>query len=192
MKTKYILLATFLIVVAAQLYVPASMIMDQEETIATGKTYRFETRPIDPNDPFRGKFVFLDYKEESFTLPDSVNFSYNEEVYVRIYEDERGFAKISDVTKESPGQDVDYVQATVSYPNYYNDSTRLTINYPFNRFYMEEYKAPEAEKIYFESQRDSLKTSWAVVKIKEGNAVLEDVMIDGTSIADIVKAQQNN
>ncbi len=192
MKTKFIFFILFLFVAGAQIYVPASMILDREKTLATGKTFRFETRPIDPNDPFRGKFVALDYEQNVCTIPDSVYFSYDEEIYVQITEDENGFAKVTNVTVDPPETETDFIKASAGGSNYYNDSTTVYIEYPFDRFYMEEYKAPEAEKVYSQSQRDSLKISWAVVKVLEGNAVLEDVMIDGISIKDVVKNQQEN
>jgi hypothetical protein len=134
--------------------------------------------------------VILGFQDDSFTFPDSIYFWRNQDVYVQIFEDEDGFAKIRDVLSELPGEGNDYVKATIQYSNYFKDSTRLLIRYPFDRFYMEEYKAPVAEDMYFESQRDSLKTSWAVVKVKNGEAALEDVMIDGVSILDLVNAQE--
>lgn len=191
MKTKYFLFAAFVLVYAAQLYVPLSMIIGQEDVLSSGKTYKFRTEPVDPNDPMRGKYVILGFQDDSFTFPDSIYFWRNQDVYVQIFEDEDGFAKIRDVLMDLPVEGNDYVKATIQYSNYFKDSTRLLIRYPFDRFYMEEYKAPVAEDMYFESQRDSLKTSWAVVKVKNGEAALEDVMIDGVSILDIVDNQQN-
>jgi len=190
MKTKYILLAVFLLVVAAQLYVPASMIMNQEDILASGSLYRFKIRPIDPNDPMRGKYIRLWYADDNFTIPDSVNFSHNQRIFAQIYEDDDGFAKIKNVFKTRPVDELDFIEATVGYPSYFNDSTHITINYPFDRYYLEEHKAPVAEEVYRESQSESGNT-WAVVKIKNGNAALEDVMIDGIPITLMVNDKQN-
>jgi uncharacterized membrane-anchored protein len=190
MKNKYILLVAFLLVAAAQLYVPASMIIGQEEVLTTGKTFRFRTQPVDPNDPMRGKYMILNFQDNSFTLPDSIYFWHNQDVHVQLFEDEDGFAKIRNVSAEAPGEDHDYVKASIQYANYNNHSTRILIRYPFERFYMDEHKAPIAEDLYFKSQRNSPKTSWAVVKVKNGESVLEDVMIDGVSILDLVDNQQ--
>lgn len=55
---------------------------------------------------------------------------------------------------------------------------------------MEETKAYEAEQAYIQSQQDTTKITYALVKIKNGNAVLKDVIIDGTSIKEIVKANR--
>jgi len=190
MQTKLIIIILFLIVAAVQIYIPASMILDQEEIITAGKTYKFETQPVDPNDPMRGKYINLGYKENLFIIPDSVYFYRNQKVFVLLEEGSDGFAKIKNVVTEQPANDLNYVKATINEPGYYRDSTNLWIQYPFNRFYMEEYKAPEAEKVYDGSTWDKDVTTWAVVKVKAGDAVLQDVMINGKSIVDFVNAQQ--
>ncbi|MCP3932456.1 MAG: GDYXXLXY domain-containing protein, partial [Bacteroidetes bacterium] len=69
-------------------------------------------------------------------------------------------------------------------------SNKLTIAYPFDRFYMEESKADDAEDIYREFQRDNRRAAYALVNIKEGKAVLKDVLIDGISIRELAKERQ--
>ena len=56
----------FGLLVAAQLYVPASMILGRENTIKAGKEFQFRVAPIDPNDPLRGKYIRLDYEDNFF------------------------------------------------------------------------------------------------------------------------------
>jgi len=51
---------------------------------------------------------------------------------------------------------------------------------------MDEDKALAAENLYFESLADTTKRTYAVVYIKEGKAVLQDVQIDGVSVVDLV------
>ena len=46
-----------------------------------------------------------------------------------------------------------------------------------------------AEKVYNES---AVQTTYALVRIKNGDAVLEDVIIEGRSILDIVKERMSN
>jgi uncharacterized membrane-anchored protein len=192
MNKKYILLALFVVLVATQLYVPASMIMDQEDILAAGKTFRFRTAPVDPNDPFRGKYITLNFSDNTLDIPDSTGLISHQVVYVMLGEDENGFAIIREVLSDPPMDGVAFVKAELGWINNYDDTTTLFINYPFDRFYLEESKAPIAEELYVDSQQDSLKTTWAIVKIKDGNAVLEDVMIDGVSIVEIVRNSGTN
>lgn len=56
------------ILVAVQLVVPASMIYNAEAIIAKGTEYKFITTPIDPTDPFRGKYITLSYRENRFQI----------------------------------------------------------------------------------------------------------------------------
>jgi hypothetical protein len=57
---------------------------------------------------------------------------------------------------------------------------------------MEESKAEEAELIHRKSQQDKSQVTYALVSIKDGDAVLKDVLINGTSISEIVKRNQKN
>ncbi|MBD3630847.1 hypothetical protein [Cyclobacterium sp.] len=51
---------------------------------------------------------------------------------------------------------------------------------------MEESKANDAELAYLESQVDSTQAAYAVVRIKEGEAVLKEELINGVTIREIV------
>ena len=47
----------FIVVAIAQLFIPTQMILNQETILKTGKPYRFKTQPVDPSDPFKGKYI---------------------------------------------------------------------------------------------------------------------------------------
>lgn len=68
MKNKNIIIILFLIVAVAQLFVPLQMIYNQEDIINTGKIVKFQCEPIDPNDPFRGKYITLNFKESEIKV----------------------------------------------------------------------------------------------------------------------------
>ena len=61
MDTKKIIFPAFILLVLVQLFVPANMILEQEDILKNGTPYKFKTAPIDPYDPFRGKYVWLGY-----------------------------------------------------------------------------------------------------------------------------------
>ena len=188
MNNKYLLLIAFVFVAAAQIYVPASMILEREDILATGKTFKFKTTPIDPNDPMRGKYITLRFDENVFKVIGEQQFDRDEDVFVHLNEDLDGFVEIGKLSAEKPGKEIDFVKVKINFISTYNDNdtSHISINYPFDRFYMEESKAQEAEITYSESLSDSTTTTYAVVKIKDGEAVLEDVMIDGISITELV------
>lgn len=187
MNSKTLTIIAFTVVCLVQLYVPLQMVRFQNTIIETGKEYKFRTAPIDPNDPFRGKYITLGFEDNTFRFQDTTTrWNYQEEVHVQLENDEEGFATIVDVTKEPPTKEVPYVRAMLGGATTFDGYTTLTINYPFNRYYMEETKAPDAEKAYAQSQWDSTQVAYALVSIKDGNAVLKDVLINDVPIKEWV------
>ena len=191
MDRKKIVWVLFVLVAFAQQYVPAKMILDREEVLSTGTEYKFETAPIDPSDPFRGKYITLRYAENTIQVKDDKNWTIGEPIYVSLEKDGNGFAKITAVTKERPNDGKDFFKAEVSYITG-NGSNNLIIDYPFDRYYMEESKAYEAELSHRRAQQDTSQVTYALVNIKNGNAVLKDVLINGIPIREIVKKELQN
>ncbi len=182
MKTIYITLG-FVIVALFQLFVPSYMIWEQEDVLLSGKVYKFKTKPIDPSDPFRGKYITLRFDINSFKTKDKV-FIYGDKIKVYIKEDDEGFAKVVDVSKKKLNIKADYIIAKVT--NKYDNT--VTFKLPFDRFYMEESKAYDAEKAYFKVNRNNSKENvYALVYVKNGRSVLADVIIKGMSIKEYVE-----
>ncbi|KAA1242629.1 GDYXXLXY domain-containing protein [Aquimarina sp. RZ0] len=182
MKTILIFII-FIIVVLAQTFVPVHMIMDSEDILATGAAYKFKTRPIDPTDPFRGKYITLRYEMNHFNTSDTT-YAVGEEIYIYIQRNEEGFAQISQVSKLPLEIQEDYVTARVTY--YYKG--KVSFQLPFNTFYMEETKAYEAELAYDKVNRDSIDDNvYTLVYIKGDKAVLKDVYINDVSIQKYVE-----
>jgi uncharacterized membrane-anchored protein len=191
MTNKKILLSVFILVAIVQLYVPAKMILDREDILNTGKDYKFKTEPIDPNDPFRGKYITLRYEEDMIEIQNEADWVSGEIIYVFLTPDKEGFAKVQSVSKENGTNNQDFLKAKVNYVTS-NGSNKLTIDYPFDRYYMEESKAYDAELTYRKSQLDTTEIAYAVVSIKDGEAVLKDVLINGVSLREIVIKEREN
>jgi uncharacterized membrane-anchored protein len=189
MRNKKLILAAFILVALVQLYVPAQMIFEREQILAKGTEFKFETAPIDPNDPFRGKYVNLQYKNKVIEIQNEADWLNGEDIYVILAKDNNGFAKIQSVSKTKPSDEFSFVKAKVSFVSD-DGSQQLTVYYPFDRFYMEESKAVEAEHVYNRSLPDTNQRAYALVKIKDGEAVLKDVLINDISIKDIVNSER--
>jgi len=191
MKNKKIVLIIFILVALVQLYVPAKMIFNREDVLQTGKKYKFRTAPIDPNDPFRGKYITLGFQDARITIKHKEDWERDEPIFVTLYEDEYGFAKIKSILKEKPNSKDDFVKARVGYvsPNW-DGFNKIDIDFSFNKLFMEETKAGDAEQIYRENNRFDKANTYALVSIKDGDAVLKDVFIDDVSIKEIVKVKQ--
>ncbi len=62
----------------------------------------------------------------------------------------------------------------------------IYLEYPFDKMFLEESKASDAEQAYWESMKDSV-VSYAMVKVLDTDAVLVDVILNDSSVVDIVK-----
>ncbi|GAA4275872.1 GDYXXLXY domain-containing protein [Aquimarina mytili] len=173
----------FVIVALIQIFVPLQMIWQQEDVLSSGEVYKFKTRPIDPTDPFRGKYITLQYEMNSFTMADTT-YIQGDKIFVYIENDDAGYAKVHSLSKTDLRLDKDYVIAKVTG----NHKDVINFKLPFDRFYMEETKAYDAEKAYRENNRNNTQNDvYALVHIKEGKSVLKDVIINGISIQKFVE-----
>lgn len=173
----------FVIVVLFQLAVPVKMILDKENILSLGVPYKFRTRPIDPYDPFRGRYITLDFTASQFDIANDSSWRAGDVVYVHLGKDAEGFARIKDISRQPPADgNVDYVKGQIRYV--YDE--HVAIEYPFKRFYMEETKATGAEELYRSSRMDTAQVVYALVNVRDGDAALKDVMVNDVSISELV------
>lgn len=184
-----IILPVFIIVGLAQWLVPAQMIWKREEVLKNGNTFRFLTEPVDPTNPFIGKYITLNFKEDVGWDPNGHSYEQGQTIYVLLENDNAGFAHVKGITTNEPTNQTGYVKAKVRYSSNYanSDSVEVNIDYPFDKFYMEEKKAPKAEAEYREASRNPTSTTYAQVKIWKGVAVTENVFIDNKPLSSYLK-----
>lgn len=187
MLNQRFIFAGFILLALVQLWVPANMIWKQESVISKGTLFQFKTAPIDPSDPFRGKYIRLQFEENQATVLGTSIWSEYEEVYATIEKGKDGFARIQMISIDPPQETKNYIQVALNMRQQVGDSTILTISYPFDRYYMEESKAYPAEIIVRESTQDSTQYTTALVHVQDGKAVLTDVQINGISIQEVVQ-----
>lgn len=181
MISKKIVWIAFALLVLLQLWVPASVIRNRENVLSTGKPFKFRTEPRDPNDYLRGKYIFLNFSENAIGVKDGKEWKRGEDIYVGLGTDSAGFAKIISITGNSREVKGDYIKAKVDYMGY-EVPKQVYIEWPFERFYMEESKAPRAEAAYNKTRVDTGMVSYALVKVKAGDVVLENVYINDKPI----------
>ncbi len=195
MKTRHVLLLAFAVLCFYQIYIPAKMVLDKETVINEGKTFRFKCKPIDPTDPFRGKYIVLRFEQDRFESDAQLAVEKDQLIYVSLETDSAGFAQVVDVTTEKPIDDIDFIIANCGYTTFSNNnivnkgnghSSYLKIEYPFDRYYMSENKALAAEQAYRDVNRSEKIDAYALVKIENGKSVLEDVYLDEIPIKDYI------
>lgn len=187
MNKRTLFIFVFGLMVLFQWSVPARMILENGDVVKNGETFRFRTQPIDPNDPFRGRYITLYFDNTTFEVADGENWVNYEHVYVTFTKDATGYAVIEDVSKTRPKHD-SYLDTHVDFVS----GSQLRIDFPFDRFYIEESKAPQAEISYNEANSDEKIASYALVAIKNGKAVLKDVMLDDVSIGQYIKDSRDD
>ena len=182
---KKFIVIVFALMCLAQWIIPGKMIYDSEHVIAEGTLYKFKTAPIDPSDPFRGKYVTLNFEQNFTTFTDSAEWQRGQEIFVTFTTDSAGFAIVENVYHEVPESEV-YLQTTVDYVSHYRDNHEVWYKLPFNRFFLEESKASPAEELYWKAQRDSAQTVYALVSIRRGQAILQDVIVNDKPVVDLI------
>ena len=184
---KKIILPVFILLALVQWLVPGKIIWNREKVLKNGKEWRFETEPVDPSDPFRGRYIALNFMESEFRKRTNADLFPGQDIFVLLVQDKYGFAKIDDVLTKEPGRNIDYLKAKVRYSYTNSDTALIHIEYPFEEFYMDEYKAPKAEKIYSQSTRDTTKKTYALIKVWKGLPAIENVFVGNTPISDLIK-----
>jgi len=181
---------TILIVLTciAQLSVPATMIYQHELTLKSGTEYRFEVRPIDPADPFRGRYVRLDFVQQQMAesqryLPGVELFADGQHsAYAVLGVDESGLANLTSLSMIKPDT-ADYIKVDVSI---YNQEI-YSLKFPFDRYYANETKAPSMESVVRDRSRvDSLQIVTATVSIRNGRGVISQLWVGEQTIEDFL------
>jgi len=185
MKMAPWVLALMVATCLAQWAVPASIIWRYETVLANGKVFKFKTRPVDPCDAFRGRYVALGFIWESAPLIDRRRDPESgESMFALVENDANGFARIKGLTFERPSKD-DYFGIEV---RYCQSPTNVLIQLPFDRYYMNEKLAPTAETAYRKhSQRGGRQDAYATVRVHNGRAVIEDLYVADKPIREFLK-----
>ena len=180
---------------AAQLTAAAWSMVRYELILATGRVYQVKTAPVDPADPFRGRYVAIrailslptPLAPDVVALLDQVGVGRSDAArktaYAVLGTDTEGFARVVEVVPEPLGTG-DYLEIKAVWER----TTGRDIVLPFDRYYLSETAAPAAEQRYREaSRRGANRDTWITVRVRNGVGVIEGLFIDGVRIEDAVR-----
>ena len=177
-------LVLWIVLAVAQLSVPAWMIFGQERVLREGRQLKFQTRPVDPADVFRGRYVALGFTAEQ--VPRELvrgHFDPDDRAYLELREGTNGYAEIVALHKEKPDGDL-VLAVTVNHIT----PPMVGVELPFNRYYMDEHEAPRAEAVY--RDRASVPTeAWAAVRVFRGKGVIEELYVGGKPVRQLLREQ---
>jgi uncharacterized membrane-anchored protein len=160
------------------------MILRREWTLRHGKPYKFRTQPVDPYDAFRGRYVALSLEPDAVAVATNQTFEYGTRLYAALEEGPDGFVRVSAVSS-APPVGKDYVKAKALW----RDKDKLRVQWPFDRFYMEETKAPAAERAYREHSRRGQQNAYVIVRVRHGMGVIENLFVGDKPMTEFLRAE---
>jgi hypothetical protein len=104
------------------------------------------------------------------------------EAYALIVEASDGYARFTELSL-TPPEFGDYLKTEV----YYVHGGATEVRVPFDRFYMPEYLAPEAESAYRTHSLGAQRDAYVVVRVKNGVGVIEDLFLAGKPIMEFLR-----
>jgi len=187
MNKRNLILLGFIVAAAAQIAVPGWMILEHERTLREGRIYNFKTRPVDPVDAFRGRYVWLSLEPGVVKVPDVDQWRYNQKAFAVLGTDSNGFATVERLEHSAPDS-CRAVPVHVSYPDIKNGEVHINWM-DLDRFYLTEEKAPAAERAYREQSRRTNQTCRVTVRVRGTQAVIENLFVENQPIRDWLKTR---
>ncbi len=171
--------------ILAQWYIPLKMLNNQEAVIKNGTEFHFQTRPVDPYDPFRGKYIDLNFVLNSFEA-NYIDPSFKGIAYAEIASDNQGFAKIVSLSKQTyPHKN--YLELNIKSVQ----GDKALFELPFNKYFLNEDLAYTAERSVMTLNNQNKLKCFAKVMIKDGAYALQDVILEDQSISDLSRNIQS-
>lgn len=181
------ILPVFAVVVAAQLAVPASMIVSHERTLRNGQAVKFRTRPVDPADFMRGHYVWLGLEPDTVKVPEPDRWRRREKAYAILGTDEEGFATVTRLERSRPADET-AIRVRTRWPDYEKGEIHISWE-GLDRYYMEESKAPAAERAYLRHNTGTNRTCHVTVRVHSGQAVIEELYIEDQPVREWLRTQ---
>ncbi|MFT6245839.1 MAG: putative membrane-anchored protein [Salibacteraceae bacterium] len=202
MKNKKIF---FFVFALAIIMVPIYVIVSSEDILTNGAYYKFKPQAYDPMDPFRGKYLRVNY--ETRNIPTLDKFEAGDDAYVLIGLDPEGYAYFKEAFKYPPkkgdylNSKIDYVEGreefregfasrnsnTIGSDDKGSYKSIVSIKPPANmcKYFINEDYAMPAERA-FQKQREYVHIG---VRIMDGEARIVDIYIKGKPILDYLRGK---
>jgi hypothetical protein len=182
MKASPTWLVALAVTAAVQIAVPAHMIIGRERVLQSGQVFKFRTAPIDPYDAFRGRYVALSFEENKAKIAPGASVQGGQFVYVDVETGYDDYARFG-LARLDPPADRPYLKLRAGSRS--DDTVYLTL--PFDRFYMPEDLAPEAERVYRDHTSRSQHDAYVTVRVRDGVGAIENLYVGGRPIADAIR-----
>jgi len=196
--------------IIAQLAVLASLIIQREITLRKGTRVLFATAPVDPFDAFRGRYMHVSLTALSQHVS-AAKFTAGQTAYAVIQCDSNAVGSIASLATVKPSDGL-YIRMRVRWccPEWQTVTnaarrsgkpevtSRETGKYNVqfqpvaDRFYVPEKVAPEVDALSFANRRQTSQQAFACVRVYKGDAIIEDILIEGKPLLDVVRETLKN
>ena len=169
----------FLIFALIILAIPLYLMLTSENVLENGYRHKIQLEGRDPFDPFRGKFLRLNFDDnvECFDCEEG------DEVYVTLDKNEDGFSYFSFASKDQPDHS-DYFKAEVKYTT----GTTATLKIDnLSKYFINEDKAKEAEDVLAAYTWQRPEDLYLAIRVLDGEARLEDIFIEETPLLEFLE-----
>ncbi|WP_404424405.1 GDYXXLXY domain-containing protein [Nibricoccus sp. IMCC34717] len=136
----------WIVLALAQCGVPASMIIKAERVKRLGAEVRLVLAPIDPSDPFRGRYMALSFEIEREVLAKPSGLRDDVPLFLELTVCEDGFAKGTALSVAKPASGL-YVEIPSSdwHEGPFDKKNGIRVRLPFRRFFVNETRAKAIE-----------------------------------------------
>jgi len=180
---KTLRLGLFIVVALLQLSVPASAIWNRHRTLTQGRIWKFRTAPVDPVDAFRGRYIALGFVADE--VPRSEPLETTGKIYAVLKEGPDGFAEVETLSS-TPVLGDNVIKVGTGYWDRNNNIQNIV--FPFNRYWVTEKIAPEAERAYVANSRRQRQNAYLTVRVRDGDTAVEELYIDNQRLRDYLRA----
>ena len=177
-------LTVFAVAALAQWLVPLAGVWQHERVIARGAPVRIRCAAPDPYDPLRGRYLAVRPAQQRAPAPPGMPEGQPVPVWARLVADTDGLARSESLSLEPVAGPM--VIRLVARLDPGADEAQASLHWPFDRLYLNERLAPDADALVAERLRDGTHPD-AEIRLLDGRAVLTDVLVDGVSIRDVVR-----
>ena len=181
-------LPLLVLVAVVQIAVPAGIALQQEATLCWGRQIKVAIQPVDPSQPFMGRYVALQFRDLNI-YDESGKFREDEAVYVALEDDANGFAHAKAILAAPPGNQA-YIPARIG------GSSGGQAVYAFNRFYLMEENAPQVEQrlaarrtVPGVNLQSRTTNAYVTVRVWKNTATLEQLYIDNLPVDEFLRGQ---
>lgn len=178
----------FAVAVAAQWFIPLAGVRQHERVIARGVPLRIRCAAPDPYDPFRGRYLAVRPEQTEYAGPEGMPKRGAVPVWATLEADADGLSTIRSLSLE-PVTGPTVVRLTARKDVWKPGGEEVRVEWPFDRLYLNERLAPDADRIVAERFRTEQKPV-AELRVLDGRVVLVDLLVDGESIRDVVRRRR--